>query len=580
MRSRPLRALVGILGMSAFLGAGIYAQDPKPGRLQVTMNPKQAYIFVDGKAVGPGYPLTDGPNRTVRLAAGTHTVVVANYGYKLFQEDVTIESGTTSSLNVNLEPVGSDVSGPWGRIQVEVGTLIAGDDAILMNGKTPAYFVGHVDEVNHDIGFKQQLIVPPGVHHLTVTRRGQEVWSGDVNVVPNQRIIINIQNGHEKIKSWSQGAQLAALPRFTVGTVTSQIVVAPVTGNISASPTTINCGDASQLSWNSAEAVDADISGMSPVPTSGQQTVSPKQTTTYDLTATGPGGVLKSSATVNVNSSITSQVSASPTEVQYRRIGDKVIQQGSTTVNWSTSNADSVTLTPFGSVDSSGSRSVSPTPTQSNNGPVDETINYTLSASNACGGTETKTASVHVTGSIEAVPSVVLQSIFYPTSWPDRARPDLGLLKSERDTLSSLASGFNKYLEYDPDAKLDLTAHADIRGNAPYNLALSVRRANLVKQYLVSQGIAADKIDVSAVGDKHPLDKSTVKQLESQNPNPAPPERLKQQTTTQLAYNRRVDIVLIPTKAESQRFFPNSSPDSGIIWQRPKPPQSVVEKHQ
>jgi OmpA family/PEGA domain len=580
MRSRPLRALVGILGMSAFLGAGIYAQDPKPGRLQVTMNPKQAYIFVDGKAVGPGYPLTDGPNRTVRLAAGTHTVVVANYGYKLFQEDVTIESGTTSSLNVNLEPVGSDVSGPWGRIQVEVGTLIAGDDAILMNGKTPAYFVGHVDEVNHDIGFKQQLIVPPGVHHLTVTRRGQEVWSGDVNVVPNQRIIINIQNGHEKIKSWSQGAQLAALPRFTVGTVTSQIVVAPVTGNISASPTTINCGDASQLSWNSAEAVDADISGMSPVPTSGQQTVSPKQTTTYDLTATGPGGVLKSSATVNVNSSITSQVSASPTEVQYRRIGDKVIQQGSTTVNWSTSNADSVTLTPFGSVDSSGSRSVSPTPTQSNNGPVDETINYTLSASNACGGTETKTASVHVTGSIEAVPSVVLQSIFYPTAWPDRARPDLGLLKSERDTLSSLASGFNKYLEYDPDAKLDLTAHADIRGNAPYNLALSVRRANLVKQYLVSQGIAADKIDVSAVGDKHPLDKSTVKQLESQNPNPAPPERLKQQTTTQLAYNRRVDIVLIPTKAESQRFFPNSSPDSGIIWQRPKPPQSVVEKHQ
>jgi len=580
MRSRPLTALVGILGMSAFLGAAVYAQDSKPGKLEVTMNPKQAYIFVDGKAIGPGYPLTDGPNRTIKLAAGSHTVVVANYGYKLFQEDVTIESGTKSSLNVNLEPVGSDVSGPWGRIQVEVGTLIAGDDAVLLNGKTPAYFVAHVDEVNNDIGFKQQLIVPPGVHHLTVTRRGEEIWSGDVNVVPNERIIINIQNGHEKTKSWSQGAELAALPRFTVGTVTSRIVVAPVSGNISANPAKINCGEASQLTWNSAETIDADISGMSPVPTSGEQTVSPRQTTTYDLTATGPGGTLKSSATVDVNTSVESQVNASPADVQYRRIGDKVIQQGSTTVNWSTSNANNVTLTPFGSVDASGSRSVSPTPTQSNNGPVDETITYTLAASNACGGSETKTATVHLTGSIEPIPGVVLQSIFYPTAWPDKGRPDLGLLKSERDTLSALASGFTKYLEYDPDAKLSLTAHADIRGNAKYNLALSLRRAELVKQYLVSQGIAAEKLDTSAVGDEHPLDRQAIKELETQNPNPAPQARLQQQTTTQLAYNRRVDIILLPTKAESQRFYPNSAPDSGILWQRPKPPQSEVEKNQ
>lgn len=576
-----VKILAGILGTCAVFSAVAFAQDSKPGKLQVSLNPKQAYVFVDGEAIGPGFPLTEGPGtRTVKLAPGTHRVVVTNYGYKLFQEDVAIESGVKSSLQVDLEPSGGDVSGPWGRLQVEVGTLIAGDDAILMNGKTPAYFVAHVDEVNNNIGFKQQLIVPPGTHHLTVTRHGKEIWSGDVNVVPNERIIVNISNGHTKAKSWSEGAQLAAVHRFSAGTATSTIAVAPVSGNISANPSKINCNEPSQLAWNSSETIDADISGMSPVPTSGQETVSPRQTTTYDFTATGPGGVTKTSATVEVNPTVVAQVDASPAEVNYRRIGDKVIQQGSTTVTWSTSNANSASLTPFGSVDPNGTRSVSLTPSQSAEGPIDETINYTLSANNVCGGSETKTATVHLTGSIEPIPAVVLQSVFYPTDYPDEDNPDLGLLKSQREALTELANGFTKYLEYDPDAKLSLSAYADPRGGNDYNASLSDRRADLVKQFLVSQGIAAEKIDTSALGDEHPLDPDAVKELEAKNPNPAPPTRSQQQTTTQLAYQRRVDIVLVPTNAESLRYYPNGAPDSGILWQRPKPAQTEVEQNQ
>ena len=155
--------------------------------------PKQAYTFVDGKAIGPG-------NRTIKLDAGTHHVVVANYGYSFVEKEVSIDSQKTVLVDIKLEPVGATVPGPRGRIQIEGGTLPgATSAAVLLNGKKPLYFVGHVDEFNHDrFGFHQELIVPPGTHQVTVTRDGQELWSGPITVAENQRVIVNISNGKEK----------------------------------------------------------------------------------------------------------------------------------------------------------------------------------------------------------------------------------------------------------------------------------------------------------------------------------------------------------------------------------------------
>jgi len=48
---------------------------------------------------------------------------------------------------------------------------------------------------------------------------------------------------------------------------------------------------------------------------------------------------------------------------------------------------------------------------------------------------------------------------------------------------------------------------------------------------------------------------------------------------TWLAYNRRVDIVLIPTNAGSERFYPNQAADSEILWQKAKPSRSAVEAY-
>jgi outer membrane protein OmpA-like peptidoglycan-associated protein len=148
---------------------------------------------------------------------------------------------------------------------------------------------------------------------------------------------------------------------------------------------------------------------------------------------------------------------------------------------------------------------------------------------------------------------------------------------SQQEVLTNLASGFKQYLEYDPDAKLSLGGFTDERGSNKYNDALSEFRVQLVKDFLVSQGIAAEKIDTSAYGKQKPLDKATVSDLQGRNPNQPPEKRVRDSRTTWLAYNRRVDVVLIPTNAESEKFYPNQASDSDILWQRPKPPRTAVE---
>ena len=575
MRTSVVTAFWAVAGTAVMLGASAFAQEARSGKLQVTVSPKQAYTFVDGKAIGPG-------NRTVKLAVGTHHLVVANYGYKFFEQDISIDSDKTMPMKVDLVSVGSEVGGPRGRIQIEVGTLRVGDAAVLLNGKKPEYFVGHVDEFNHDIVLHQELIVPSGTHQVTVTRYGKELWSGSITVAANQRVIVDISNGKQKVKDWPRGSSelSGAIPRFKAGTASATVVVAPVGGSVSANPPNINCSQPTQLAWTSAETIDADMSGMSPVPTTGEQTVSPKQTTAYELTATGPGGVTKPSATVEVNTVVQSSLSASPAEVRYRRIGDKVISQESTTLNWSSLNSDAALLTPLGSVDASGTKAISVAPTQTADGPVDEEFKYTLTATNVCGGSDTKTVSVRLKGSIEPIPAVLLKSVFYPTDYPDKQNPDLGLLSSQRQALTTLASGFIKYLEYDPGAKLSLVAHADPRGGAKYNDSLSLRRAELTKQFLVSQGIAAEKIETTSEGIEKPLDEQFVAQLEASNPTPLPADRADRKSTTLFAYQRRVDIVLTPTNAESARFYPAQASDVEILWQRPKPARDEVETSQ
>ena len=55
-----------------------------------------------------------------------------------------------------------------------------------------------------------------------------------------------------------------------------------------------------------------------------------------------------------------------------------------------------------------------------------------------------QTATLHVTGSIEPIPEVVLQSVFYPTDYPDKGNPQVGLVKSQQLELATLAAGIQE----------------------------------------------------------------------------------------------------------------------------------------
>ncbi len=570
-----MRRLVHCLTLVIAIALGATAGFAQDGKLKIKVTPKQAYVFVDGNAIRDG-------NQSISLSPGKHTVVVVNYGYKISTQDVTIEAGKSTPLEVKLDAYGGTVAGPYGDIEFK------GDPraAVLSNGTTPGYFVGHVDEFDNDWIWHQNLLLPPGTHHLTVTHAGKTVWSGDVTVVAGKKVIVQLASGTQKTVDWKRGESLKDVGRFKAGIASALVAVAPVTGSFSSSNANINCGQSSTLTWQTAETVDANISGIGPVAASGSQSVSPHATTTYNFTSAGPGGTVTGTSTVNVNTKVDASITASPTELHYRKIGDKVLTDDSSTVSWQTSNADSITVDGK-TVAASGSETVKADPANSSQVPdgapartIDESKSVALSATNVCGGSATQTASVHITGTVEPIPAVTLQSIFYPTDYPDKKNPQVGLVRSQQLALATLAGGFKKYLEYDPDAKLSVEAYADERGSKPFNQDLSERRVERIKQYLVDQGVSADKVETAAYGKERPLDKATVTTLEGTNPNTPPKARLKNKRGDWLAYNRRADIVLLPSGKKSAQFFPHTADDSGLIWQVPKPALKKVQADQ
>jgi peptidoglycan-associated lipoprotein len=61
------------------------------------------------------------------------------------------------------------------------------------------------------------------------------------------------------------------------------------------------------------------------------------------------------------------------------------------------------------------------------------------------------------------------------------------------------------WLRDNPRAKVELEGHCDSRGTIEYNLGLGARRAKSVKDYLIGQGIGADRMSTISYGKELPL---------------------------------------------------------------------------
>ena len=85
-------------------------------------------------------------------------------------------------------------------------------------------------------------------------------------------------------------------------------------------------------------------------------------------------------------------------------------------------------------------------------------------------------------------------------------------------------------LQNNPDYKVELSAHTDAHGSLAYNTALSKRRANTAKDYLLTKGISSKRIITSEFGETAPIAKNNL------NGKDSPDGR---------QYNRRVVVTVM-----------------------------------
>jgi outer membrane protein OmpA-like peptidoglycan-associated protein len=163
-------------------------------------------------------------------------------------------------------------------------------------------------------------------------------------------------------------------------------------------------------------------------------------------------------------------------------------------------------------------------------------------------------------------------SVYFPFDLPTKAKPEVGLVASQTQLLNELVANLKQYLQFSPDAHVTLEGHADRRGSVKYNMALSERRAERVRSYLVEQGINAANLQTQGFGKGQELDAATVKQLTEQNPDLTDQDRKKVYRRLPifvLANNRRVDIVLSTTGKKSLEYYPYKAADLKALLAEP-----------
>jgi len=71
-----------------------------------------------------------------------------------------------------------------------------------------------------------------------------------------------------------------------------------------------------------------------------------------------------------------------------------------------------------------------------------------------------------------------------------------------------------QFLANNPGTKVIVEGHCDWRGTTEYNLALGDRRANSVRDYLVSLGVSQDRIETVSFGDRMAQTEANEQQMQ------------------------------------------------------------------
>ena len=110
------------------------------------------------------------------------------------------------------------------------------------------------------------------------------------------------------------------------------------------------------------------------------------------------------------------------------------------------------------------------------------------------------------TDTVEYLATGVKDRVFFATNKST-------LTTASRDTLRKQAA----FMRKKKDLTFAIEGHADERGTREYNLALGERRANAVKDYLMTYGISGSRLSVISYGKERPVNSGSNPLAWSQN---------------------------------------------------------------
>jgi peptidoglycan-associated lipoprotein len=125
----------------------------------------------------------------------------------------------------------------------------------------------------------------------------------------------------------------------------------------------------------------------------------------------------------------------------------------------------------------------------------------TATKKSAAGGSDVYTG----TDTVQYLATGVADRVFFGTN--------------SKNLTSAAKATLDKQAAYIKSSKISVVieGHADERGTREYNLALGERRANAVRDYLMSKGIAKSSIKVISYGKERPASKESSALAWSQN---------------------------------------------------------------
>ena len=340
-----------------------------------------ADIFVDNQLKDVQI---QGGKATIQLAPGKHKVRVEKPGYKAGPvQNVTIAKNAEARLAFALT-----------KTAEVVATVV---NPYLMITSTPNASVSvdgnNVGTVGAD--GKASFQVPPGSHKIDIAMRGFRPGSATISAEAGKRVPVtvaltaipapsvdfspansNIEEGKSVELKWNvQGATDVTIEGLGAvsasgsrsvspnknttyrlvakgegGDTTATAVVnvaapaAPVIGAFSASPAGVTKGGSTKLTWSTQNATDVSISGIGKVDASGSRDIpSVDSTTTYRLTAKGPGGNTDKSVTVNVTGPSAAEAAAAAADAaRQKEVADATAAVNSFKAAYESKNIDAL----------------------------------------------------------------------------------------------------------------------------------------------------------------------------------------------------------------------------------------------